>query len=105
MATLNTTKTIHVTTVVCDICGNRAKNRCPMCKKDICQSHTIYDNEDGFGYSDRCCTPCYAAGEKYRTERKRLEEECEAAISKLEAEWRSQVASQSTEYGDKVGRA
>ena len=65
------TKTIEEIIVTCDICGGQANHICRMCRKDVCNSHTVSDYQDCSDYSDcsdTYCVECWSIGEKYRKE-------------------------------------
>ena len=89
MLVMEKTETVKRVVLTCDECGKRIKSnrRCCLCKKMLCETHTVYDDRDHGDYPDKYCASCWDAGENFRIEMKRLEDEYDKKLDALQDAW------------------
>lgn len=97
------TKTVTVTTYVCDSCGKKTKvegkfKKCPMCGKLFCPDCLVLfdwdilkENSWYTDYPDYMCRDCWNKGKKYREKIIDLRKECEEKEDQLLKEWKGAV--------------
>lgn len=78
-------KTVKTTT--CDLCGEEAKRRCVLCRRDLCWDHVVLDPRDGGDYPPEYCKSCWDVGESFRKQMDEIERRRDDEIEKLERDW------------------
>lgn len=76
------------TTITCDICHATTKGSCSICRKDICQQHTISEYNFGSDYPSKYCPNCWKIWDNgFKNKINILNEAHDQKISKLEEEF------------------
>jgi hypothetical protein len=72
----------------CDICEKKANCQCHCCKKDLCYSCAVFDNNNGNDdYPDKYCKSCWEIGKPFREKIEESSEKSYKEEERLKAEW------------------